>query len=34
MNHLLDTNTCSIYIITNNVREFQRVEGLHVENWV
>jgi len=29
---MLDTNICSL--VTNNVREFSRVKGLKVEDWV
>jgi len=31
--YLLHTDTC-VYIARRNVREFSRVEGLRVENWV
>jgi predicted nucleic acid-binding protein len=37
MEFMLDTNICiylSLTIVTNNVREFQRIPGLRVENWV
>ena len=44
MKHLLDTNTCIVLIaghalaaglvlVTNNTREFSRVNGLVIEDW-
>jgi predicted nucleic acid-binding protein len=42
MHYLLDTNIC-IYLIkkrppvvpvTNNTKEFDRIIGLHIENWI
>jgi tRNA(fMet)-specific endonuclease VapC len=26
--------SCNLILVTNNEKEFQRVEGLHTENWV
>ncbi len=46
MDYLIETNICvfvpiaaqalsrDIVLLTNNTREFQRVEALKVENWV
>jgi len=33
--YLLDTDTCILFIlVTGNTKEYQRIEGLKVENWV
>jgi predicted nucleic acid-binding protein len=39
MEFMLDTNICiylrlSLTLVTNNLREFHRIPGLRVENWV
>ena len=35
MDLLLSAQACveNLILVTNNLREFQRVEGLHAENW-
>lgn len=32
--YMLDTNICIYVIVTNNLREFARMPGLRVENWI